>query len=113
MKDYTVERPSFSKSIKVTETTDTNHANNINAAPKQLLENTLVLASILGGLLDVTAVDGTLRLPVALDVLFSDGTLVLPERAVQFNEEDSEMEVSSQTVIGYLQGVQNSIMANN
>lgn len=111
MKDYTVERPTFHTSIEVTETTDTNHADNINAAPKQLLENTLVLASIIGGMLDVTVVDGTLCLPVALDVLCSGGTLVLPEGAAQINEAESELEISSQTVIAYLQSVQNGIMA--
>lgn len=42
MKNYTVENdPVFSESIRVTETSDPAHAENINAAPKQLLENTL------------------------------------------------------------------------
>lgn len=42
MKNYTVETdPVFSESIRVTETSDPAHAENINAAPKQLLENTL------------------------------------------------------------------------
>lgn len=43
MKDYTVDSPVFSDSIKIVETTDTNHADNINAAVKQLHQNTLVL----------------------------------------------------------------------
>lgn len=41
MKSYTVESPAFSDSIQITETTDMAHADNINAGPKQLLENTL------------------------------------------------------------------------
>lgn len=43
MKEYTCEEAIFSDSIKITETTDPAHADNINDAPKQLLQNTLVL----------------------------------------------------------------------
>lgn len=42
MKDYTSATPAFSETIRITETTDPAHADIINAAPKQLLENTLV-----------------------------------------------------------------------
>ena len=42
MKDYMNENPVFSESIRVTEVSDPAHADNINAAPKQLLQNTLV-----------------------------------------------------------------------
>lgn len=42
MKNYTIENaPVFSEFIKVTETSDPASAQNINSAPKQLLENTL------------------------------------------------------------------------
>lgn len=43
MKKYTVDSGSaaYSPSIDITETTDTNHASNINQAPMQLLENTV------------------------------------------------------------------------
>ena len=43
MKDYTTESPVFSDTIKIVETTDTNHADNINAAVIQLHQNTLAL----------------------------------------------------------------------
>lgn len=43
MKEYTSSAPVFSGSIQVVETTDPAHADNINAAPKQLLQNTLAL----------------------------------------------------------------------
>ena len=43
MKDYKNDSPVFSDSISITETTDAAHADNINAAPKQLLANTLHL----------------------------------------------------------------------
>ncbi len=41
MKDYTNKNPVFSETIRVTETSDPAHADNINAAPEQLLQNTL------------------------------------------------------------------------
>ena len=42
MKKYTVDpkTAAYSDSIEITETTDTNHADNINQAPKQLMANT-------------------------------------------------------------------------
>ena len=43
MREYTNSEPVFSKSIQIVETTDPAHADNINMAPKALLENTLVL----------------------------------------------------------------------
>lgn len=43
MKDYTNNDPIFLKTIKITESSDRNYADIINAAPKQLLANTLVL----------------------------------------------------------------------
>ncbi len=41
MKNYTTSKPMFSESIEIVETTDPAHADNVNAAPKQLLQNTL------------------------------------------------------------------------
>lgn len=41
MEKYTVESPEFNNSIDICETTDTNHADNINAGPKQIFENTI------------------------------------------------------------------------
>lgn len=41
MKEYTNKNPVFSESIRVTEVSDPAHADNVNAAPKQLLQNTL------------------------------------------------------------------------
>lgn len=42
MKDYTNNNPVFKKAIKVLDTSDTNHADNVNVATEQLLQNTLV-----------------------------------------------------------------------
>ena len=41
MKEYTAQNPVFSESVQITETSDPAHADNINAAPTQLLQNTL------------------------------------------------------------------------
>ena len=45
MKSYKVNEADavFSESVNITETTDTNHADNINAAPKVVFENTVAL----------------------------------------------------------------------
>ena len=40
MKDYTVDNPTYSGNIKLLETTDTDHAENVNVPYKQLLGNT-------------------------------------------------------------------------
>lgn len=42
MKKYISSNPEFSNEINIVEPTDPAHADNVNAAPKQLLENTLV-----------------------------------------------------------------------
>ena len=39
MKDYTSSSPVFSGTVKILETTDTNHADNFNKSTKQLLDN--------------------------------------------------------------------------
>lgn len=41
MKEYTKTNPVYSPKIQIVETTDPAHADNVNAAPKQLLENTM------------------------------------------------------------------------
>lgn len=43
MKEYTTADPIYSEKILITESTDAAHADNINKAPKQLLQNTIVL----------------------------------------------------------------------
>ena len=50
MKKYKPDFVKFKDEIPITETTDTNHANNINAAAKQLIENDIYLNSKLQNL---------------------------------------------------------------
>ena len=56
MKDYTNSEPVFSSSIKIVETSDPAHADNINEAPKQLLMNTLVLMLLMEMVYDASLV---------------------------------------------------------
>ncbi len=77
MKKYMNESPKFSAEIDVVETTDPAHADNINAAPKQLLQNTLVLKNELLGILgmvgSLTALDTVTKASVvaAIDEVLS------------------------------------------
>lgn len=50
MKSYTSNNPTYSSSIQEVETSDPAHADNINAAPEQLLQNDLVMKQTLDGL---------------------------------------------------------------
>lgn len=49
MKDYTSADPVFSETIEIIEATDPGHADNVNVATKQLLQNTLALALVFDG----------------------------------------------------------------
>lgn len=53
MRDYSNDNPQFSSSIQIVEVTDPAHADNVNAAPKQLVQNDTVLA----GALNVDLID--------------------------------------------------------
>ncbi|MBQ9720314.1 MAG: hypothetical protein IJV64_06420 [Oscillospiraceae bacterium] len=57
MKDFSIESAAaeYRETIKITETTDTNHADNINYAPKQIFENTVANRRDLENLQDVVA----------------------------------------------------------
>lgn len=53
MRDYSNDNPQFSSSIQIVEVTDPAHADNVNAAPEQLVQNDTVLA----GALNVDLID--------------------------------------------------------
>lgn len=59
MKQYTPSKAVYSDSIPVVETSDTNHADNVNAAPKKLLENDIALKEQMDGY-GYSVVDGKL-----------------------------------------------------
>lgn len=77
MKDYTSSGPVFSPSIKVVETTDPAHADNINAAPKQLLQNTLANRAVLEGLFGFNY-EGNGLLNNVLGCVRDGETLIIP-----------------------------------
>ncbi len=63
MKSYTPDNPTFSNSIQEVETSDPAHADNINAAPEQLLQNDIVMKQTLDGLaaLGLTVENGKVK----------------------------------------------------
>lgn len=77
MKEYTSTEPVFSDSIQVVETTDPAHADNINAATKQLLQNTLANRQAVSDLFGFSyAGDGLLY--NVLGCSYGDGVLIIP-----------------------------------
>lgn len=77
MKEYTNTQPEFSKSIQVVETTDPAHADNINAATKQLLQNTLANRQLIGELLGFSY-EGNGLIQNIIGCSYDNGTLVIP-----------------------------------
>ena len=63
MKSYTSNNPTYSSSIQEVETSDPAHADNINAAPEQLLQNDIVMKQTLDGLaaLGLTVENGKVK----------------------------------------------------
>jgi hypothetical protein len=57
MKEYSSDNPVFSPTIEVVEATDPGHADNINKAPEQLMQNDLVIA----GAFDVSRIDAAFK----------------------------------------------------
>ncbi len=53
MREYTLNNPTFFDKITITEPTDTNHADNINRAPIQIFQNTLVNHLLLKALMQL------------------------------------------------------------
>lgn len=59
MKSYKPGSATYKDNIPIVETTDTNHADNVNQAPKQLIENDIALKEQMDGY-GFSVVDGTL-----------------------------------------------------
>lgn len=102
MKSYTNADPVFSDTIQITEITDPAHADLINEAPIQLLQNTLVLSSIIGALMAISISDTTLILPNSIAAYYQDETLFLPDGMVSV--EDETLELSTSSILGSLPG---------
>lgn len=79
MKNYTIDNPEFSSNITICETTDTNHADNINAAPIQLLQNTLSNRAIIARLVKYTYDSTNGRIINLLPFDYDNGTLSVPD----------------------------------
>lgn len=77
MKDYTTSTPVFSKTIKVIETSDPGHADNVNVSTKQLLENSLSNRGLLNALMSFNYNEDTERIISMLPADYSDETLTI------------------------------------
>ena len=93
MKDYTSLEPVFSSVIKVVETTDPAHADNINAATKQLLQNTIANRNILRGLCGFTY-EGDELLYNILGSSYDKESLIIPA-SMAIVEEDETLLLTS------------------
>ena len=79
MKEYTSKKPVFSESILIAEETDPAHADNINAAPKQLLQNILAMKNEKGqpGGVATLGKDGKVPIDQLPDAIFAAKTIYL------------------------------------
>lgn len=93
MKEYNNASPVFSPSIFVVETTDPSHADNINAAPTQLLQNTLSNRDLIGKLLRYSYDSNRGRVVNMLPFDFDNGKLTVPDGMGRFNNESLVLEV--------------------
>lgn len=97
MTNYQSTDPVFSYTIPITETTDRAHADNINAAPIQLLQNTVVLAAMLSGLISISYDEDReiLVIPSAIPAYVEKETLYLPEGMATVEDETMELSAGS------------------
>lgn len=86
MKDYTNNNPVFSEKIRITEPTDPAHADNINAAPIQLLQNTLSNRMLISKLLRYSYNSSTGRITNLLPFDYDNGKLVIPDGMGHFDD---------------------------
>lgn len=77
MKEYTSNEPVFSPVIHVVETSDPAHADNINAAPMQLLQNTIANRLAIAGLLGFTY-EGNGILRNIIGCVYDEEMLIIP-----------------------------------
>lgn len=92
---YTENNPEFSESIQITEVTDPAHADNINMAPKQLLQNTLVNnQSIM-----------KLENPIFEDYENEDSEMPVPDEAVRQIKTNAPVRKLYQYIKASLQGI--------
>lgn len=86
MKEYTSNEPVFSMSINVVEKTDPAHADNINAAPKQLLQNTIANRLAIAGLLGFSYI-GNEMLRNIIGCVYDREVLMIPPEIVSVDGE--------------------------
>lgn len=94
MKEYKNTSPVFSPAIQIVETTDPAHADNINMAPIQLLQNTLSNRAVIGRLLGYSYDSDRGRVVCMIPFDFDDGKLTVPDGMGHFEDECLVLEVA-------------------
>lgn len=94
MKDYTSNTPEFSESIKIIETSDPGHADNVNVSTIQLLQNTLSNRAILKNLLKYTYDSSRECVVNMLPFDFENGKLTIPEGMGSFSNDALVLETA-------------------
>lgn len=94
MKEYKNSSPVFSPAIQIVETTDPAHADNINMAPTQLLQNTLSNREVIKKMLGYSYDSDRGRVVNLLPFDFDNGKLTVPDGMGRFEEERLVLEVA-------------------
>lgn len=94
MKEYKNTSPVFTDAIQIVETTDPAHADNINMAPKQLLQNTLSNRELIKEMLAYSYDSDRGRIVNLLPFDFDNGKLTVPEGMGSFEDDCLVLEVA-------------------
>lgn len=93
MKKYTSKEPIFSDSINVVEVTDPVHADNINVAAMQLLQNTLALKQELGKIGDNAIANKEALVQSLVEIRSAVEQMDLVHPMMHYNEETGYLEI--------------------
>ena len=94
MKEYKNTSPVFADAIQIVETTDPAHADNINMAPTQLLQNTLSNRGLIERMLAYSYDSDRGRVVNLLPFNFDNGKLTVPEGMGSFEDDALVLEVA-------------------
>lgn len=94
MKEYKNTNPVFSPAIQIVEVTDPAHADNLNLAPTQLLQNTLSNREFIKKMLEYSYDSGRGRVINLLSFSFDEGKLTIPDGMGSLEDECLVLEVT-------------------
>lgn len=79
MKDYTNSNPTFSKSLKIIEVSDVVHADIVNTALIQLMQNTLSNRNAINAIMKYSYDSDSRQISQMLPLDYDNGKLTIPE----------------------------------